>query len=162
MSMTGKHPSQRSQQTPARTPPVDLVACAENLVNAVLLGMVEEVDPYGLRALEFSLLRACMEKGECTATDLAGVLPVDASRISRLVTSLVDKELLVRRRQSDDRRMVMLRLSRKGSELVSMLNRRIDAHNVKLMKNIAGDDLSTFETVAHRILANHRALKSSR
>ncbi|MDE0231448.1 MAG: MarR family transcriptional regulator [bacterium] len=160
--MTDNQPSQHDQETPAGPPAVDLVECAENLLKSVLGGLAEEVDPYGLNAIEYSLLKACMRWGECTATDLAEVLPVDASRISRLVTGLVNKDLLIRRRLPDDRRMVMLRLSQKGIELTAMLNQRIDAHNSRLMENITGDELSVLESVTGRIIANHIALRSSR
>ena len=159
--MTDNQPSQHDQQMPP-LPAVDLVECAENLLKSVLRGLAKEVDPYGLNAIEYSLLKACVRRGECNATDLAEVLPVDASRISRLVTGLVNKDLLIRRRLPEDRRIVMLRLSQKGIELTAMLNQRIEAYNSRLMENITEDELSVLESVTNRIMANHIALHSSR
>ena len=158
--MTDNQPSPHSQSTPP-APAVDLVACAEVLVRTVLRGVAEEVDHYGLSAAEFSLLKSCMGRGECTATDLVGVLPVDASRISRLVTSLVKKDLLVRRRLTSDRRVVMLRLSDKGTELTSMLIQHIDARNARLVEDIGEEDLTVFESVTLELLANYEAMQSS-
>jgi len=159
--MTGKHPSQRNEQESAQPPAIDLVACAEGLVTTVMGGIAEEVGPHGLSAAEFSLLKACRTRGECTATELVGVLPVDASRISRLVTSLVGKDLVVRRRLPSDRRVVKLSLSDKGKELMSVLNRQIEASHAGILGDIAQEDLRVFESVILRMLANHEAIKAS-
>ena len=148
-----------AQQTD--TPAVDLEALVMGLVNALTKGTADETTPYNLTPLEFTLLRICLEKGECTATELAGYLPVDASRISRLVTGLVDNGLLLRRRLTEDRRVVMLRLSDEGSELVSTIHRHIQAHNDNLTEGISGEEMSAFASVASRILANHENLKSN-
>ena len=48
-------------------------------------------------------------------------MPTDPSRISRMVTKLVDMGLLRRRRLRNDRRIVMLRLTPEGNELTSQL-----------------------------------------
>ena len=128
------------------------------LVNAITKGTADETTPYNLTPLEFTLLRICMEKEECTATELAADLPVDASRISRLVTRLFDDGLLLRRRLREDRRVVMLRLSDEGSELVSTIHQRIQAYNARLIENISREEMSAFAAVASRILANHGSM----
>ena len=66
-----------------------------DLVNTVVKGAADELEGYDLSVIEFTLLRSCLESREVTATARAEVLPVDASRISRIVTTLVEKGLLV-------------------------------------------------------------------
>ena len=148
-------------ETEGETPSVDLGACVTGLVNAVSKGMAEEVEPYGLSPIEFSLLKACRAAGECTATELAAVLPVDASRVSRLVTRLVDRGLLVRRRLRNDRRIVMLRLSGQGDELTALLNGRIRQYDSRLTEDIGEEEMSVFESVTLKILANYSTMQSS-
>lgn len=145
----------------SKMPPVDLGACVASLVKSVVGGVASELHPYDLNPVEFNLLNVCMDENECTATELAEVLPVDASRISRIVTQLVNKGLLVRRRLRNDRRVVMLRLSESGNELTSMLRRRIQARENKLVENIPEEDIRVFASVTSRIMANHAATKSS-
>ena len=140
------------------TPPVDLGKWANSLVKAVSKGMEDEVSAYELTPLEFMLLRSCVEREECTATDLAEDLPVDASRISRLVTSLVDKGLLMRHRIRDDRRVVMLRVSNRGNELTSLLMERIQAYDAMLMRDISAEEMAVFTSVTSKIVANYSAL----
>ena len=141
--------------------PVDLPACVSDLVKAVIRGMEDEMAPYDISSLEYGVLKDCMDKGECTATELAAVLPVDASRISRIVNVLVERGLLIRRRLQEDRRIVMLRLSDKGRELTSILNQRVQTYNATLMENVAEGELSVFASVTRRIVANHTAMQSS-
>ncbi|MYD65672.1 MAG: winged helix-turn-helix transcriptional regulator [Chloroflexi bacterium] len=137
--------------------PLDLEAYVAGLVNAVEKGMAAEVAPHGLSPLEFHLLRYCMD-GERTATQLAEVLPVDGSRVSRLVTGLVDKGMLRRRRLRSDRRVVMLRLSDEGRELTTRIVENMRGYDAMLTAGIGAEDLSVFASVSARIIANHAAM----
>ncbi len=147
--------------TDMQTHPEDLDTYVDGLANAVYKGMEDEVGPYGLSPLEFNLLRACMRQDECTATQLAEILPVDASRISRVVTKLVDSGLLRRRRLRNDRRIVMLRLTDAGNELTSQIDRRLKVYDAKLTEGVTEDEMSGFVTTTSKILANHAALLHS-
>ena len=129
------------------------------LVNAVDKGMADEVAPYDLSTLEFSVLRICMENVECTATQMGEVLPSDAPRISRMVSRLVDMGLLSRRRLRSDRRVVMLRLTEEGRELTSQLVRRVRVYEAMLTDSISEEELRTFASIASKIIANHTSLK---
>lgn len=122
--------------------------------------MSDEVVPHAITSMEYSLLWYCLE-GERTATQLAWVLPVDGSRISRMVTRLVDKGLLLRRRRRSDRRIVMLRLTDEGSEVASLIYRNMKRHYVMLTEDISAEDLRVFASVCSRVLANHAADRQS-
>ena len=151
--------SQSSADDQVEGPPVDLGAYVSGLVNAVDKGMADEVAPYDLSTLEFSVLRLCMENVECTATQMGGVLPSDAPRISRMVSRLVDMGLLSRRRLRSDRRVVMLRLTEEGRELTSQLVRRVRVYEAMLTDSISEEELRTFASIASKIIANHTSLK---
>lgn len=141
--------------------PMDLSTYVSDLVRAVIRGMEDEMAPYEVTSIEYGVLRGCMDRGECTATELAAVLPVDASRISRVVNVLVERGLLLRRRLQDDRRIVMLRLSDNGRELTSILNQQMQEYNATLIDNIAEKDLRVFASVTRRVLANRAAMEQS-
>ena len=128
------------------------------LMNAVEMGIAAEVAPHNLTSIEFGLLRACMDIGECTATQLALLLPVDASRISRIVNGLVNKGLLVRQRQTYDRRVVMLRLSDEGYELTESLNQRVQDYDNRLMAGVSEEEMRAFVAITQKILSNHEAI----
>ena len=153
--------NQASPGDGAESLPVDLEACVMRLETAVFKGMSEEVEPYDLTHVEFSLLRACMRRQECTATELARVLPVDASRISRVVNTLVNLGLLQRRRLRSDRRTVMLTLTDEGTELTTRLHERMQEYYATLVAGISADDLRILEDATSRILANYDAIRES-
>ena len=160
--MASKQTSYNNQALPLQTPAADLRACVTSLGEAVEKGTAEQTAPYDLAPVEFSLLRVCLERGECTATQLAEVLPVDAARISRIVTKLVDMDLLSRRRLRNDRRVVMLDLTEKGHELTSSLQQRVDAYDSLLMEGVSEEEVRVCVAITAKVLANYDALKQAR
>ena len=152
---------QHSDDLQAGTNVKELSACLDALLNAFTKGIEDLVQPHGLSVVEYNLLRICMERTECNATDLAEVLPVDAPRISRLVNGLVEKGLITRRRLRDDRRIVMLRLSEQGQELASTLRLRINAYDTRLSEGIGEEEMRVFVSMAAKMLANHAGSKEA-
>lgn len=138
--------------------PLSLGVRSIRLSSAIIGALADEGAPYGLSPVEFNLLLCCAESGECTATQLARVLPIDASRISRVVTRLVDKELLLRRRLPHDRRTVMLRLTNEGARLVAQLGDRVEAYVLRLLAGCNEQELRTVESISVRMQANHAAM----
>ena len=138
----------------------DLEARASGLLDAVGSGLADELASHGLTHIEFDLCRRCLE-GERTATQLARVLPADGARISRLVTGLVDRGLLSRRRPRSDRRVVMLALTREGRELTSRILESADDYAGMLTAGISDEELRVFTSVTTRIIANHTAVRGA-
>ncbi len=150
-------PAERGPDRQVRIPSPNLGLSMERLASAVNRGLAEEAADFNLTLVEFNLLSQCLEdeSGECTATQLAEMLPVDASRISRIVTKLVDKGLLLRRRLREDRRIVMLRLSDEGMSLVLELRQHMQAYMVSRTGSISAEEMRLFESVTARLLNNH-------
>ena len=105
--------------------PADLGTCVTWLVNAVARGMAQIVAGHGLTHIDFALLRLFLGVEEWTTTQLAEILPLAPSGISRSVTKLVDKGLIRRRRLLSDRRVVMLTLTDTGLALTQELHQRV-------------------------------------
>lgn len=145
--------SQRNQSAAA-----NLEDFVMRLETAVYRGIVAEMEPFGLSHVEFFLLRACLEKKERNAAELAQLLPVDASRISRTVNTLVETGLLRRRRLRSDRRIVMLSLTAEGLDLTTRLHERMQQRYTSLVEGVSDRDLRVLESATARILANHQAL----
>lgn len=144
---------------PAGTPSREILESqVASLTAAVDKGMANVLSPYGLTALEFKLLKFCTENEECTATQLAEVLPIDPARISRLVNRLVEMGLLSRRRLASDRRVVMLSLTDAGIERTRESDRSIQEFFEALTEGISEDDLGTFVATVLRMTANCDAL----
>ena len=154
--------SSEDEATETELPAENLISCVAILVNAVDKGISNEVLEYALTSAEFNLLRTCAESGPCTATQLAGILPVDASRISRTVTRLVNLGLLRRQRLRNDRRVILLHLTDKGIDLTSRVDERVKVHVSRLLEGVTEDEMGAFTSLASKIAANYGALRESR
>ena len=142
--------------------PTNLGWHVADLAVAVTRGLSEIMGPHGLLPVEFSLLRSCLMLGECTATQLGELVPTDPSRISRIVTKMVDAGLLTRRRVPEDRRVVMLQLTAEGEDLADRLDERAQAYYAELVEGISAADMHVFASTLDRIMANYDALDRTR
>ena len=149
---------QKPQGNADRTPPTDLGACVAGLVNVVAKGMANLVAPHDLIPLEFALLRAFLRQEEWTTTQLARVLPVRTSRISRVVTKLVDRGLMSRRRMRNDRRVVILTLTEEGKALTRELHRRVQAYDTELSEGVTEQEMAALASATSKIMANYTTL----
>ena len=90
--------------------------------------MDREAAACDLTTKEFAAVRLFLTDLEWTATELAQMLSVDASSMSRVVNSLVDRGVLRRQRPREDRRLVFLKLTEEGVALGLELHER--AHSL--------------------------------
>ena len=131
-------------------------------VNAVAKSVAELAASYGLIPLDFSLLRLFLERKEWTTTQLAEVLPVNPSRISRVVKKMVGMGLMRRRRQRTDRRIVMPALTEEGKALTSELHRSVQAYDAMLSEGVSEEEMAVFASVLAKVMANYTALQTRR
>ena len=69
-----------------------------------------------------------------TGQQIAGQLGVDAATVSRSLDGLEHQGLLVRSRSVDDRRLINLRLTRKGGEVADQARGILSRHSVERFK----------------------------
>ena len=138
--------------------PTDLGACVTGLVNAVARGMARIVAAHGLSHIDFALLRLFLGAEEWTATQLAEMLPIAMSGISRSVTKLVGMGLIRRRRLLSDRRVVILSLTEEGLRLTQDLHVRVQEFDSRLCEGVSEEDMAAFVSVTSRVVANYAAL----
>ena len=159
--MTGPPEQAQRNPDPWEELPPDLGRFVSSLAHAVDRGIAREMASHSLLPLDVHLLVICQGMGECTATQLAQLLPVDAARISRLVNGLVERGLLLRRRPRNDRRVVLLRLTPEGEELTAEASRRLQEFYTGLTSGLTEAELQAFTDTALRIIANHDAMTNS-
>ena len=90
---------------------------AQALVNVVAGGLDRETDVCDLTPMEIAVVRLFLIDLQWTVTELAQMLSVDASSISRAVNKLVERGVLSRRRPREDWRLVLLKLTEEGVAL---------------------------------------------
>lgn len=122
--------------------------------------MVNELDTNELRELIRQLIRSVgfMDKaeaaccgttiGQCYAiteigrvkelslNELAGLLNLDNSTISRTINNLVEQGLVARETDQQDRRYIKLKLTDEGRNVYAGLNRKMETYYRSLLKDI--------------------------
>ena len=134
---------------------------ATALVNAVAGGVDREAAACDLTPMEFTVVRLFLTDLEWTATELAQMLSVDASSMSRVVNKLVERGVLRRRRPREDRRLVFLKLTEEGVALGLELHEKAHSYEKKLTRGISPEDLEVFLETIRRIVANHSACEDA-
>ncbi|WP_423923752.1 MarR family winged helix-turn-helix transcriptional regulator [Candidatus Poriferisodalis sp.] len=124
------------------------------LANVISAGASIEIDRCGLESEEFAVLRLFCEQGEWNATQLARQLQIDASRISRLVTKLVDRRLLRRRRAATDRRVVHLKLTQQGRDLIDEMRECFEAFEAELLRGVSSKEIDSFLATVRTVVNN--------
>ena len=129
------------------------------LANAVSRFMRHELEPHGLNNLDFTLIRLFLTDQEWTASELSEILPMDNPAISRVVSKLVDKRILERRRPIEDRRIILLKLTKDGLTLGLELHDRLHSYEAKLIEGVPEKEIVALRSAIKKVLHNHSALE---
>jgi DNA-binding MarR family transcriptional regulator len=99
---------------------------------------------FGITRREWGMIATLAQEGEMTSSTLATHLNLDRVRTSRGLRSLVEKKLVERRQDAEDRREVHVRLSDSGLQLFGQLFPRIAGLNTGLLEGIEPAHLDIF------------------
>lgn len=129
------------------------------LANTVSNFMRGELTPHGLNNLDFTLIRLFLTDQEWTVSELAEILPMDDPAVSRVVSKLVDKGILERRRSRDDRRIVLLKLTKAGVALGLELHDKLHSYEAKLVEGVPKEEVEALRSTVKKVLHNHSVLE---
>ena len=91
-------------------------------VRSVMLSRLDaELQPFGMTAMQFAILKNVAEGAAETAADLCRLLHYDNGSMTRLLDRLEQKGLIRRERSKDDRRVVSLRITGAGRTVLPRL-----------------------------------------
>ncbi len=120
---------------------------------------IRTLDPYGLLPVEFEVLFACKDMQQPTATDIAAMTTIEASSISRVVQRLFNKGLLARRRSQADRRVVYLRLTDAGIEIIEQIQEPLRELGDMISDDIGSEEIAGFVAAIARASAGLESLE---
>ena len=103
--------------------------------SALLTGLDGELEPFGLTGAQFAVLKNVADGVAETAADLCRTMHYDTGSMTRMLDRLEEKAVLRRERCTEDRRVVYLRITDTGNELLPQL--RAAAVHV-LSRHLAG------------------------
>lgn len=112
-------------------------------------------------ATGFALLSIDPEKGT-PSTSLGPKMGMEATSLSRILRTMEDKGLIVRKRNPDDGRSVLIYLTKFGLEMRNFSKGVVLRFDDAVKENVSEEDLKTFIEVANTItelIANKKIYK---
>lgn len=100
--------------------------------------------PHGLERCFRPLVHLCEHSGKLTQKDLAKILRRDKVHTMRIVDYLCDKDLLVRKQDSNDRRCQILEVTDKAKQLLPVINEAVEQTNDLLLKDFTQQEKEMF------------------
>lgn len=129
--------------------------CVSSLAKVVSVAVRLEMERGDLRPYEFAVMQLFCQRSNWTATQLTEKLPLDPSRISRVVDQLVSRRLLRRRRSKTDRRVVNLELTDNGGEMIAAAHFRIISYQADLLNDVSDEELRGFFATARKVIQTY-------
>src|SRR5690348_4323546 len=83
-------------------------------------------NPFGMTAQEAAVLLRCVEEGQTYAGKLAKLMSRDKGKITRFVDRLEAGGFLARKSHPQDRRLQIIRATRRGQRIAPQLRARFD------------------------------------
>ncbi len=127
-----------------------------HLVHAVkrrLQQQAEQLD-LGIAPMHIRVIKIIDRKGPCTAVDIASFLGRDKAQVTRLLNTLIEKGLITREPNPDDKRSHYLRTTEEGDSIVEEI-RKIDEETLQQMtRNLKPEELAEFRRMS-RVMAEN-------
>lgn len=109
----------------------------------------QKIAPYGLTLPMYRVLASLVEQPDQKLSELAEMTSAELSTMSRLIGSLVKKQLVTRVRLPNDERTVRINVTKKGRELAERL-----MHEAQHYEDVAISNLKAADVVTLKLLLN--------
>ena len=109
--------------------------------------------PDELSYAQYCLLFGLAERGECSASELAGLADVAPATATQMLDSLTAGGFVERSRSERDRRIVLVSLTARGSERVAARRARYEALWASALADFSEQELETATAVLDRARA---------
>ena len=124
------------------------------LARAMECDFESRLNVHGVSRAARAILSAIANDGKTTPASLAKFIGIDGAAITRHLDRLEEQGLLVRERSTTDRRVVNLKLTRKGSRLVPKLVADSKATNTKFLAGLTSAEKKALQEIIQKMLAN--------
>ncbi len=119
----------------------------------------EEVRPLGTTLQEWRVLAALRERDGRRMGDLSDTTSIEVSTLTRLVDSMEKKGLVVRRRDAEDARAVLLHVTPAGRRLTRRVLPIADRYEAVALAGFNAAEAKTLKAALRRLYANMSALE---
>jgi DNA-binding MarR family transcriptional regulator len=154
----------KAVHTAADAPPDDQMSIGHLIGrarSALLTGLDAELEPFGLTGAQFAVLKNVADGIADTAADLCRTMHYDTGSMTRMLDRLEEKGVLRRERCTQDRRVVYLRLTETGNELLPQLRSAAVRVISRHLAGFAPTEVDTLKQYLERMIKNGQPVSSS-
>lgn len=117
---------------------------------------------YNLSINEWRMMALVQAHQPARAGDLAQLMLMDKSQVSRLIRSLTGKEHIVSKPDRDDARAITLSLTSKGTILFAEIMHEVMRRNERVLAALDAEEVAQFNGLLDRLLAHNLDLLEAR
>lgn len=103
----------------------------------------EKIYRFGVTYSQLFVLIYISKKNECSSKEIVEYLKIDAGQLNRILSKLLEKDLIIQRKNSDDRRFNVLSLTQNGIKIVEESHKLFYSWDAQVLSDI--DDKSREE-----------------
>lgn len=129
--------------------PYRIVALGDRLSRRLARAYADE----GVTIPEWRVLAVVSQKEKMAARDVVALTPLDKMAVSRAVSSLEEKGLVLRGEDKDDRRVALLSLSAEGRAVFDRIARLALEFERRLLDDLSAEERRRFAATLDRLEA---------
>ncbi len=103
----------------------------------------EKISGFGVTYSQLFVLIYISKKNECSSKEIVEYLKIDAGQLNRILSKLSEKDLIIQRKNSNDRRFNVLSLTQNGIKIVEESHKLFYSWDTQVLSDI--DDNSREE-----------------
>lgn len=120
-------------------------------INKKLQIKIKEAVDSSLHQSHIFLLRFIRSEGQCIVTDIAKYLGITLSAVTSLVNKLNEMGLVIRVRSEDDRRVVLLNITKEGREVLNKVDKNIKILFQEFFSDLSQEELHIIQKVVIKL-----------
>lgn len=117
---------------------------------------------FDLSLNEWRLLAMIRSRSPCRAGDLADLLMMDKSQTSRVIKSLLKKQLVLNMPDPHDGRAIALKPTKKGDALFAKMFEEVLQSNERILSVLNAEEIEVFEGILKKLVEHSQDLLEAR
>ncbi|MCR6098825.1 MarR family transcriptional regulator [Salipaludibacillus agaradhaerens] len=114
----------------------------------------------GISQSRLELLALLFQVEEINQSDLQKKVNIDGAAVTRHLKQLEAKEIVLRRRKPEDNRVILVRLTEKGRELIESSKNEKERFMKEMLANVSAEERSMLKKVLSQMQKNIENIKA--
>jgi len=130
---------------------IDRIDCLIHLIAGKFSREVAQAIEGTMSVSEFLVLRMLAQTGPSRVSQIARKMQITASAVTFLTDKLADKELILRKRDEADRRVVLVSITEKGARVLEELEALRRAAAERMLEGLSDSELSGIVAILEKL-----------